>query len=433
MNARKTLDAGKAPDGTSAAKRNAATPPRIVIAGSGLAGLSLGLALKRGLGNGITVTICDPMAEHNSGGDTRAYSIAAAGRQMFEVLGIWSEITARVQPIHAMSITDSSLRDPVRQEYLTFTEDERTDGPLAHMVEARVLTPALLAACRQSGVEFVRDAVVRFEPDDDLIGLRLGTGGTIQTQLLVVADGARSHLRELAGIGWIGWPYRQSAIVATIRHEREHEGRAVQHFLPSGPFAILPLCDGEDGRHRSLIVWSERTDEVEEMLRLDADGLLEEIERRFGRQLGTLSFEVAPKAFPLSFGVVRRFYGNRLALLGDAAHVVHPIAGQGLNLGLGDVAALAEEIADAVRLGLDVGSEQLLSAYERHRRADTAAMGMVTDGMNRLFSNDFLPVRLMRDLGLGAVDRFSPLKEFLMRAASQINANAPRLMRGEAL
>ncbi len=290
-----------------------------------------------------------------------------------------------------------------------------------------------MSACRSAGVEFVAAAVERFEAEADGVRVFLGSAEPLQAQLLVAADGGRSRLRSLAGIGWIGWPYGQTAIVATLKHERPHDGEAIQHFLPSGPFAMLPLCDGEGGIHRSLIVWSELKDVATDVMSLDQDMILEEVEKRFGGRFGNLGFIGAPKAFPLSFGTARRFFADRLALLGDAAHVVHPIAGQGLNLGLGDVAALAEEIVDAARLGLDTGSEQVLAAYERRRRTDTAAMGVLTDSVNRLFSNDFLPLRLLRDLGLGAVDRLGPVKEYFMREAAHTSADAPRLLRGDAL
>ena len=414
-------------------KNASASLPRIVIAGSGLAGLSLGLALKHGLGDDVTVTVCDPSVNRDPGADTRAYSIAAAGRKMFEALGIWTEIAPHAQAIRTMTITDSRLRDPVRPTYLSFSEDERTDEPLGHMVEARCLTPVLMSACRQADVEFIAATVERFETEADCIHVHLSGMEPIRSQMLVAADGGRSRLRSLAGIGWVGWPYGQTAIVATLKHERPHEGEAVQHFLPSGPFAILPLCDGDGGMHRSLIVWSERKDIAADVMSLDQDMILEEVERRFGGRFGALQFIGSPKAFPLSFGTARRFFADRFALLGDAAHVVHPIAGQGLNLGLGDVAALAEEIVDAARLGLDVGSEQVLTAYERYRRADTAAMSIMTDSVNRLFSNDFLPLRLLRDLGLGTVDRLAPVKEFFMREAAHADADTPRLMRGEVL
>jgi 2-octaprenyl-6-methoxyphenol hydroxylase len=225
--------------------------------------------------------------------------------------------------------------------------------------------------------------------------------------------------------------------VATIAHERDHEGKAFEHFLPAGPFAILPLkpepqADGSIG-HRSSIVWTERNENVPALLESHPEDLLVELERRFGLQLGKLTFETKPQAFPLSFGVARSFVAERLALLGDAAHVIHPIAGQGLNLGLHDAAALAEIVTDAMRLGMDPGAADVLDQYERARRTDITTMGMMTDGLNRLFSNDVLPVRLIRDLGLGLVDRMPGLKRFFIREAAGIRERQPRLLRGEGL
>jgi len=413
------------------------TQPRIVIAGGGLAGLSLALALKKALGDGIGVTMCDPALKRDPHGDKRSYAIAAAARRMLEALGIWSQVADKAQPILDMVITDSRLQDPVRPTFLTFAGDVDGHEPFAHMITAGDLTAALLEACREAGVDLRPEGVKGFAAQGAHTEAFLTEGETLRASLLVAADGARSRLREQAGIGWISWPYKQSGIVATIAHERDHEGKAIEHFLPSGPFAILPLKDEPqaDGslKHRSSIVWTERAEAVPALLDSHPEDLLVELERRFGLQLGKLSFETRPQAYPLSFGVARSFVGERLALLGDAAHVIHPIAGQGLNLGLHDAAALAEIVADAMRLGMDPGAADVLDRYERARRTDITAMGVMTDGLNRLFSNDVLPVRLIRDLGLGLVDRMPGLKRFFIREAAGMRDNQPRLLKGEAL
>jgi len=411
---------------------------RIVIAGGGLAGLSLSLALKQALGEGVDVVMCDPALTRDPHGDKRAYAIAAAARRMMEALGVWQQIADRAQPMLDMVVTDSRLQDPVRPTYLTFEGDVGAGEPFAHMITSGDLTAALIEACRGAGVVFRMEGVKGFSVQGTRTDIALSNGETVSAALLVAADGARSRLREQAGIGWIYWPYRQSGIVATIVHERDHEGRAVEHFLPSGPFAILPLKDEilPDGtvKHRSSIVWSERSENVPALLESHPEDLLAELEKRFGLQLGRIAFETRPQAYPLAFGVARSFVGERLALLGDAAHLIHPIAGQGLNLGLHDVAALAEIIADAMRIGLDPGSQDVLQQYERARRTDVTAMGVMTDGLNRLFSNDLLPVRLIRDLGLGLVDRMPGLKRFFIREAAGLRGeSAPRLLRGEAL
>ncbi len=411
---------------------------RIVIAGGGLAGLTLSLALKRALDGGVDVVMCDPALKRDPHGDKRSYAIAAAARRMMEALGVWGEVAEKAQPILDMVITDSSLQDPVRPTFLTFEGTVDGAEPFAHMITSGDLTALLLEACREAGVDLRAEGVAGFSVQGARNEVALSGGEKLSASLLVAADGGRSRLREQAGIGWISWPYRQSGIVATISHERDHEGRAVEHFLPSGPFAILPLKDATraDGSvmHRSSIVWSERSENVPALLDGHPEDLLAELEKRFGLQLGKIAFETKPQAFPLSFGVARSFVAERLALLGDAAHVIHPIAGQGLNLGLHDAAVLAEIITDAMRLGMDPGAADVLAQYERARRADITAMGVVTDGLNRLFSNDMLPVRLVRDLGLGLVDRMPGLKRFFIREAAGLReGETPRLLKGEML
>ena len=412
---------------------------RIVIAGAGLAGLSLALALKQALADSHEIVVADPVLGEGRRPDERAYAISAAGRRMFEALGVWSAMAEGAQPIADMVITDSRTRDVVRPTYLTFGDDAAGEGagpagePFAHMVWSRVINAELGKACASAGVVMRPDVVREARSGADRMSVQLASGESLNAALVVAADGARSRLREQAGIGWVGWSYDQSGIVATIGHERDHGGRATEHFLPAGPFAILPLPDRADGGHRSSIVWTEATADAAALLCLHPEDLLEELETRFGHQLGAIHVETPPKAYPLSFGMARRFVGERLALLGDAAHVIHPIAGQGLNLGLKDVARLAEAIVDAARLGLDVGSSAALIPYEQARRFDTVAMGVVTDGLNKLFSNDVAALRLARDLGLGLVDRMPGLKGFFISQAAGRSASQPRLLRGEPI
>ena len=255
----------------------------------------------------------------------------------------------------------------------------------------------------------------------------VGDTAPLAARLLVAADGARSKLRERAGIATHGWDYGQSAIVTTVAHERDHGGRAEEHFLPAGPFAILPLT----GR-RSSIVWTE-TDAAERIIALPDDEFHAELEKRFGLHLGDIAVVGPRRAFPLGLQVARTFIGERLALIGDAAHVIHPIAGQGLNMGLRDVAALAEAIVDAARLGLDPGGPDVLERYQRWRRFDTMTMGVATDGLNRLFSNRSDVLRLVRDVGLGLVERIPALKRVFIREAAGFTGEVPKLLRGEAL
>lgn len=409
---------------------------RILVAGGGIPGLSLALALKRTHGAALAVTVLDPGTGDAARHRGRAYAVAAGGRRMLGQLGIWDRLAGSAEPITAMLIGDSRLADPVRPVFLTFGPEgelSRSEGPFAHMVEAEPLAGALAAACTEAGVAFAAASVRRAVPEGAAIRAELTTGATLSGDLLVAADGARSSLREAARIGWVGWSYPQVGIVATIGHARPHGGRAFEHFLPSGPFAILPLPDGGELGHRSSIVWTERAREAGALLAGSADDVRAEIERRFTLDLGQIALERGPTSHPLAFGIARRFCAPRLALLGDAAHVIHPVAGQGLNLGLAGAAALAEAVTGALRLGLDPGSADVLRAYERARRFDTLAMAAATDGLNRLFSNDALPARLARDLGLGLVDRMPGLKRFFVSEAAGLRGTQPRLLRGEAL
>ena len=400
----------------------------VVIAGGGVAGLGLALALRTALGGSLSVTLCDPALASAGRRDGRAFAFAAGPRRMLEALGAWADVAPHAQPILDMIVTDSRVADPVRPVFLTFAGEVEPGEPFAHMVEHADLLAALEARCRATGVVLRAEAVASASPQGGFTRVTLAGGTVIDASLAVACDGARSPLREAAGIGTVGWAYRQSGIVATIGHERPHEGRAEEHFLPSGPFAILPMTG-----LRSSIVWTERSDAVEALLGLDDEDLLDEIERRFGLHRGRLSLLVRPRAYPLSFAIARKFAGDRLALVGDAAHVIHPIAGQGLNMGLRDAAALAEAICDAAALGIDPGGPAVLDAYTQARRFDTVMMGAVTDGLNRLFATDSTPVRMLRDLGLGVVDRLPGLKSRLIREAAALSGGMPRLLRGEAL
>jgi 2-octaprenyl-6-methoxyphenol hydroxylase len=242
----------------------------------------------------------------------------------------------------------------------------------------------------------------------------------------VAADGRTSRLREAAGIGVVGWTYAQVGIVATVGHKRPHRGRAVQHFLPSGPFAILPLPG-----NRACITWTEEEQEGRRIAALDDAGFLVEVEKRFGFRLGEIELLGLRGLWPLEMHLARALAAPRLALIGDAAHVVHPIAGQGLNLGLRDVAALTEVVADAARLGLDIGSAIVLARYERWRRTDAAISAAAFDGLNRLFSNDWAVLRTARSAGLGIVERLPALKQFFVAEAAGLTGEVPKLLRGE--
>jgi 2-octaprenyl-6-methoxyphenol hydroxylase len=399
----------------------------VVIAGGGFAGLALAIALRQALGSSCAVLVADP-AFGSESRDLRASAIAAAARRLFETIGVWASVADQAQPILDMVVTDSRLKDAVRPVFLNFAGEVEPGEPFAHMIENKPITDALVAKALDEGIALRTTTVVGFETSPERIAVMFGDGTTVNAKLLVAADGARSRIRERAGIATHGWSYDQSGIVTTIRHERDHNGRAEEHFLPAGPFAILPLT----GR-RSSLVWTERTAEAERILALPPDQLHAELERRFGLHLGDIEIAGPCRAYPLGLFIARSFIADRIALVGDAAHVIHPIAGQGLNMGLRDIAALAEAIADAARLGLDIGAPTVLERYQRWRRFDTMTMGVATDGLNRLFSNESDVLRLVRDVGLGIVDRLPALKSFFIREAAGVTGEVPKLLRGEAL
>jgi 2-octaprenyl-6-methoxyphenol hydroxylase len=345
-----------------------------------------------------------------------------------ETIGAWEAVAPNAQPILDMVVTDSRLTDVVRPTFLTFAGELEPGEPFAHMVENRDLLASLEARAEAEGVTLQPDAVTGFAPGPAFADITLASGQHVRARLVVAADGARSALRELAEIDTLAWDYPQSAIVTTVSHERDHEGRAIEHFLPAGPFAILPL----KGRRASL-VWTEDKAEAKRLVALPDSEFLAELERRFGLALGDIALAGPRIAYPLGFALARGFVAERLALVGDAAHVVHPIAGQGLNMGLRDVAALAETIAEAARLGLDPGGADALARYERWRRFDSTTMGVTTDALNRLFSNRSEILRLARDVGLGIVDRIPALKSMFIREAAGLAGDAPRLLRGAPL
>jgi 2-octaprenyl-6-methoxyphenol hydroxylase len=400
----------------------------VLIAGGGFAGLTLAIALRQGLGPSFSVTVADPTLGSSRGDDERASAIVAAVRRLFATIGVWPTIATDAQPILDMVVTDSRLGDAVRPTFLTFAGEIEPGEPFAHMIENRLLVDALAAKARELGVALQPCAVAQFAREGDRVTASLTDGTDVDARLLVAADGARSSIRTAAGIATHGWNYGQSAIVINVAHERDHEGRAEEHFLPAGPFAILPL----KGR-RSSIVWTEATAEAARIVALPAEAFHAELEQRFKLHLGEIKVIGAQRVHPLGFFVARAFVADRIALVGDAAHVIHPIAGQGLNMGLKDVAALAEVIVDAARLGLDPGAADVLERYQRWRRFDTVTMGLATDGLNRLFSNGSDVLRAARDVGLGLVDRLPGLKRLFIREAAGLVGEVPKLLRGEAL
>ena len=399
----------------------------VLIAGGGQVGLALALALKRSAAD-MAVTVVDA-APPGAGRAGRASTITAGGRKMLERLGVWPAIEAAAQPVTSMVITDSRARDVARPVFLTFATADAGGEASAHVVPDGLVVEALHAAAGEAGVTLIGgDAVKDFAVGPAAVTAETRKGQRLAARLLVAADGARSRLRAFAGISTVGWSYGQSGIVATVEHERDHGGRAEEHFLPGGPFAILPL----KGRQASL-VWTEPTEVAERLVKGDPLTFAVELERRFGHRLGAMKAIDTPQAFPLGLSIARAFVQPRFALVGDAAHRVHPIAGQGLNLGYRDVAALAETLVEAHRLGLDVGALTVLTRYQGWRRFDTVEMGLATDALNRLFSNDNPALRILRDVGLGMVDRLPNLKGWFVREASGAAYGAPKLLIGEAI
>jgi 2-octaprenyl-6-methoxyphenol hydroxylase len=405
------------------------------VAGGGYVGLCVALAI-RDAAPGLVVAVCDPAPPQAWAKDRRASAIAPAAVRMLARLGVWARIEARTQPILRMIVTDSRTGDIARPALLTFGESgEAPSGstgpngqPIAHMVANRDLVEALRLRCAAAGVTLLADSVTSFAVDGARAILELGSGGRATASLLVAADGARSRLRQQAGIRTLHWPYRQSGIVVTVRHERPHEATAYEHFLPAGPFATLPLTG-----NRSSLVWTERSDDAERLVAADPADFRIELETRFGHRLGRIEPEDAPRAFPLGLTLAREYVRPRLALVGDAAHGIHPIAGQGLNLGFKDAAALAETVVDAHRLGQDIGALDVLERYQLWRRHDTVRMGVVTDVLNRLFANDNALLRIVRDAGLGMVERLPGLKRRFAAEAAGNASGGPKLLAGQAI
>ncbi len=401
--------------------------PDILIAGGGSAGLTAALAIRRNAPD-LGVEVVDAAAP-GTRRDERASAIAASARRMLEQLGIWASLAGEAQPILSMEITDSRARDVVRPVFLTFDGAVAEGEPFAHMVPNEPLAAALRTAALEAGVTLTApESVLDFSVTEGHVAVGLASSEERRARLLVAADGIRSRLRSLAGIKTVTWSYPQTAIVANVGHANPHGGVAIEHFLPGGPFAILPLKG-----NRSSLVWTERSGDAEKLVAAEDFVFQVELERRFGHRLGAIELDGPRRAYPLGLTLARDFVRPRFALLGDAAHGIHPIAGQGLNLGFRDAAALAEAIVDAYRLGLDIGSLEVLRRYERWRRYDTWQMGLTTDLLNRLFSNDVAPLRALRDVGLGIVDRLPRLKRMFIGEAAGLGGELPKLLRGEAL
>jgi 2-octaprenyl-6-methoxyphenol hydroxylase len=398
----------------------------LIIVGGGPVGLSLALSLTRFM-SGVRIALVD-RRDFSVPRDQRASALSAGVRRVLEALGVWSAVAGAAKPILSMRITDSGSGDIARPLFLSFAGDVAPGEPFAHMVPNRALIAALLDAIAGKAELIAPAEVLALEQGGGLARLRLADGRVLAAPLVVAADGGQSSLRDMAGIKVVAHAYGQAGIVTTIAHSLEHEGVAYEHFRPAGPFASLPL----PGRHSSL-VWTETLAAAARYKTMPLLEVADIIEAVMGSSLGTISIEEPLQTYPLRMQIARAFVAPRLALVGDAAHVVHPISGQGLNLGLKDVAALAEVVIEAMRLGLDHGADDVLESYQRWRRLDVSVMAMVTDGMNRLFSNDIPPLRAARDFGLGVVDRLPVLKSAMIREAAAIGGHGPRLLSGQPI
>ncbi|MEL6920819.1 MAG: ubiquinone biosynthesis hydroxylase [Pseudomonadota bacterium] len=400
----------------------------IVIAGAGYVGLAAAVAIAQGA-SGLSIVVVDAAPEGVWEKDGRASAIAAAASRMLTEMSCWEHLEPHAQPMTEMIVTDSRASDAVRPVFLTFDGEVEDGEPFAHMIPNVELLRVLRQRAGEADIVIKQGTTIDgFDENDAGVTVKLGDGSQVEAELLIAADGVRSRLRDHAGIKTVHWDYGQSGIVATVGHERDHGGQAIEHFLPAGPFAILPLKG-----NRSSIVWTEATQNADRLVAADALSFEMELEQRFGLHLGAIKLETTPRAYPLGLTLARDFVKSRFALVGDAAHGIHPIAGQGLNLGFKDVAALAQTVVEAHRNGQDIGTLDVLRAYERWRRFDTVQMGITTDVLNRLFSNDMMPVRALRNIGLGIVDRMPFAKDFLIKQAAGLSGDAPRLLRGEAL
>ena len=410
----------------------------VLIVGAGMAGATLALALKSG---GLEPILIDRSPLSDQWADTfdgRASAIAFSAFRQWRTLGLAAALEPHAQRIEQIVVTDgrspgaASARTlwPFVLRFDSAEIADRVEGePLGYLLENRRIRLALAQGIRGAGIQVLAPAAIEsLEFAGGGASLTLADGRTLRAPLVAAADGRNSFVRRKAGVGMVGWPYGQSGVVATVELERPHEGVAHEHFLPSGPFAILPLTD-----NRASLVWTESPAAAEALISASPEAFQAHLGRRFGDFVGAAKALPGRFVYPLSLEMAERMTGPRLALLGDAAHGVHPIAGQGLNLGLKDIAALAEVLVEAARLGEDIGSPLVLERYARWRRFDNVMLAAATDGFTRLFSNDNPLLRLARNAGMGVVSAIGPARRFFMHEAGGATGELPRLFRGEAL
>ncbi|MCW2235481.1 UbiH/UbiF/VisC/COQ6 family ubiquinone biosynthesis hydroxylase [Azospirillum canadense] len=401
----------------------------VVVLGGGLAGLSMAAALATA---GVPVVCIDrDSPDHHAadGFDIRTTAIAYASMKVLEGAGVWQHMEQHAGPILDIRVADQFSPLFVHYDHTDVMVDGKNQ-PFGWILDNKDMRRALFArAAELPGLVHLAPAqAVKVERSRSGAAITLADGRVVKARLVVGADGRRSLARESAGIRVRRWAYDQTAIICTIRHSEPHNGVAVEHFMPNGPFAVLPMTE-----NRSSIVWSEKSSLADMYVKLPENQFIDELTRRSGGYLGDIEILTRREAWPLSVLLAESFIAERLALVGESAHAIHPIAGQGLNLGLRDVAALAEVIVDAHRLGLDVGSPEVLARFQRWRRFDTVLLAAVCDGLVHLFSNNIPPIRLARDIGMAVVNRLPPLKRFFMRHAMGVVGELPRMIKGVPL
>lgn len=410
----------------------------VLVAGGGMVGLTLALALRQAGLDVIAVDGLAPAVQLEPNYDGRASAIAFASWRMLKTLGVVERIGIHAQPIEEIVVSDgrpagSSRRSGPSSLFLHFDRRELDPSPegeaLGYMVENRRMRLALAQTAKAAGLDLrAPDSVEAHSVQPGRVRVQLRSGRVVHAGLLAAADGRESRSRRAAGLRTAGWAHRQTALVVTVRHQRPHQGIAHEYFLPGGPFAILPLRE-----NRACVVWTDRALTVQALLALKDHEFLAELKARFGDFLGDLTLEGPRFSYPLGMHMAEKLIAPGIALVGDAGHGVHPIAGQGLNMGLRDCAALAEVLVDGVRLGMDLGATATLERYDRWRRFDNALLAWATEGFNMLFSNDWPLLRLARDMGMSAVSSIAPARRFFMKAAGGELGDLPRLLRGEAL
>jgi 2-octaprenyl-6-methoxyphenol hydroxylase len=395
-----------------------ATTFDVCVVGAGPVGGALACRLATA---GVRVAIVDraplPPMEHPDF-DGRAYAMATAARALLEAAGLWQRLPYPAGPIRDIRVSDGKVGRPASRLHLHFGAVEAGTDAFGWMVEARSLRMALNARLHElPNVSVFAPAAAEVARSAGGVLVRLAGGLELACRLVVAAEGRGSGLREAAGIPVTRLDYRQTGIVFAIAHAHPHHGVALEHFLPSGPFAQLPMAASPAAENLSAIVWTERTASAGRLMALDAAAFTRQVERRLGDHLGAIRLVGRRWSYPLGALHAHRYTDTRLALVGDAAHGIHPIAGQGLNLGFLDAAELARLVIDAVAAGADPGAPDLLRRYQAARRPANLLMLAATDGLDRLFSNDSRAVRLVRDLGIAAVHRLPPLKRAFMRRA----------------